>query len=71
MDKQIFLVKGMTCGACAFTIQKQLLRLKGVKLALVNYVKEELRVDFDHKRISVQELINSVAVFGYTLKPVS
>lgn len=70
MDKQIFNIKGMRCGACAFTIQKQILRLKGVKHALVNFDKQELKVDFDHKRISTTEIIQSVSPFGYTILPI-
>lgn len=71
MDKQLFKIEGMKCGACAFTIQKQLLRLKGVRHAFVNLGKKELKVDFDHKKISTNELIQSVSPFGYIIQPFS
>ena len=71
MDKQIFNIEGMKCGACAFTIQKQILRLKGVKHAFVNFNKRELKVDFDHKKISTTEIIQSVAPFGYIIQSFS
>ena len=69
MDKQIFNIEGMKCGACAYTIQKQLLRLKGVKHAVINFSKRELKVDYNHNRISTTELIQSVAPYGYTIQP--
>lgn len=69
--KQIFNIKGMMCGACAFTIQKQLLRLKGVKQATVNFGKRELKIDYYHKKITSMDIIRSVASFGYTIEPLS
>ncbi|OGK39057.1 hypothetical protein A3A74_08275 [Candidatus Roizmanbacteria bacterium RIFCSPLOWO2_01_FULL_35_13] len=70
MDKQTFHIEGMNCGACAYTIKKELLRLKGVKRALVHYDKQELKVEFDHKKVSEKELVDSVASFGYSLQRV-
>lgn len=67
MDKQTFHIEGMKCGACAYAIQKQILRLKGVKHVFMHYDKQELKVDYDHKKISEIEMIQSVAPFGYTL----
>ena len=71
MDKQIFNIEGMKCGACAFTIQKNIQRLKGVKHVFVNFNKRELKVDYDHKKISATEIIQSVAPFGYMIQPSS
>lgn len=67
MDRQTYHISGMMCGACAFTIKKQLLRLKGVKNVLIDINKQELKLAYDHKRISERELIQSVAPFGYVL----
>lgn len=68
MDKQTFHVEWMNCGACAYTIQKQILRLKGVKRALVHFDKRELKVEFDHKKVTEKDLIQSVTPFGYILQ---
>lgn len=74
MDKQTkksFDIKGMMCGACAFTIQRQLLRLKGVRKAIVDFGNKKLKIDYDYKKISTTEIIQSVASFGYTIRPLS
>lgn len=68
MDKQTFHIEGMKCGACAYAIQKQILRLKGVKHVCIHFAKQELKVDYDHKKISEMEMIQSIAPFGYTLR---
>ncbi len=71
MLTQLFHISGMKCGACAFTIQKNIQRLKGVRHVFVNFNKQELKVDFDHKKISATEIIQSVVPLGYTIRPSS
>ena len=70
MDKQTFHIEGMNCGACAYTIQKQILRRKGVKRVFVHFEKRELKVGYDHKKVTDKELVESVAPFGYFLQRV-
>lgn len=68
MFTQIFAIAGMSCGACAFTIQKHFKRMKGVKDASVDYNKQELKIRYDERSIHEKELIDSIATLGYTLQ---
>lgn len=65
---QLFRISGMSCGACAFTIQKHFMRMKGVKDASVDYSKKELKIRYDDRSIHEKELIHSIGTFGYTLQ---
>lgn len=58
----------MTCGACAFTIQKHFKRMKGVKDASVDYFKKELKIRYDEHSIHEKELVDSIATLGYRLE---
>ena len=65
---QQFVISGMYCGACAFTIQKNLKRIKGVKDASVDYNKKELKIRYDERDVREKELADSIAPFGYKLE---
>lgn len=56
-------LQGMTCGACAARIEKQLNELDGVEAA-VNYATETATVVFAAK-VSSSELISAVEAIGY------
>jgi Cu+-exporting ATPase len=69
MDTYRFQVKGMGCAACATTIETVLAKLEGVELAQVNFATEQLRVDFDHRLVSLNILQERVAQAGYEAIP--
>ncbi len=58
-------VEGMTCGACAVTVQKRLLKEPGVKEAAVNYATGKSTVTIDDSRTSVANLVSAVRDAGY------
>ncbi len=58
-------VEGMTCGACAVTVQKRLLKEPGVKEAAVNYATGKSTVTIDDSRTSVAILVSAVRDAGY------
>jgi len=58
-------VEGMTCGACAVTVQKRLLKEPGVKEAVVNYATGKSTVTIDDSRTSVAILVSAVRDAGY------
>lgn len=70
MTEQKFHIVGMKCGACAYTIEKHYMRLKGVKEALVNYGKQEIKIRYDDRSLHENKLIESIISFGYTLQKV-
>jgi len=58
-------VEGMTCGACATTVQKRLLQAPGVHDAVVNYATGKATVSIDDTQVSVAELVRAVRDSGY------
>jgi Cu+-exporting ATPase len=58
-------VEGMTCGACAVTVQKRLLQETGVKEAAVNYATGKSTVTIDDSQVSVANLVSAVRDAGY------
>ncbi len=58
-------VEGMTCGACATTVQKRLQQAPGVHDAVVNYATGKATVNIDDTQVSVAELVRAVRDSGY------
>jgi Cu+-exporting ATPase len=58
-------VEGMTCGACATTVQKRLQQASGVHDAIVNYATGKATVHIDDTQVSVAELVRAVRDSGY------
>ncbi|MBI4499833.1 MAG: heavy metal translocating P-type ATPase, partial [Gemmatimonadetes bacterium] len=58
-------VEGMTCGACALTVQKHLAESPGVKEASVNYATGKATVTLDDSQTRVADLVKAVQDAGY------
>src|SRR2546421_1794240 len=58
-------VEGMTCGACALTIQKQLAATPGVAEASVNYATGKATATIDESKVRVADLVQAVRDAGY------
>ena len=58
-------IEGMSCAACAATVQKALGTRDGVASAAVNYATGKATVDYDDARVHVGELIQTVRAAGY------
>ncbi len=58
-------IEGMTCGACAVTVQDRLAREPGVVEANVNYATGRATVTLEHDGIAVADLIHAVREVGY------
>ena len=58
---------GMSCNACAMTIEKGLKKIPSVQ-ASVNYATESARVSFSQKQTSTDEIINAVKSLGYNAR---
>ncbi|MEW6211091.1 MAG: cation transporter [Acidobacteriota bacterium] len=55
-------VEGMTCGGCAYSIEKALKGTQGVEDAKVNYEKGEAWIKYDDEKVTLaklREVINS------------
>lgn len=60
-------VQGMTCGACAAKIQKELNEITGVEAA-VNYATESAMVAFDGDSVSEATVIKAIEQAGYSAR---
>ena len=60
-------LSGMSCNACAMTIEKGLNKIAGVE-ATVNFATESARVNFSAESTSTPELIETVKSLGYSAR---
>jgi len=63
-------ITGMSCNACAMTIEKGLNRLGGVE-ATVNFATESARVTFDASQTDTLNLVSVVESLGYGARPLA
>ena len=63
-------ITGMSCNACAMTIEKGLNRLNGVE-ATVNFATESARVTFDASQTDTLNLVSVVESLGYGARPLA
>ncbi len=60
-----FPVEGMTCGACAVTVQKRLAGEPGVADAAVNYATGKATLTIDAGRVKIADLVKAIREVGY------
>jgi Cu+-exporting ATPase len=60
-------IKGMSCTACAGTIEKSLTKMDGIVTANVNFAAEKATVEYDAKKVRLMDLQKKVASLGYEL----
>ncbi|MGD9887150.1 MAG: heavy metal translocating P-type ATPase [Bacilli bacterium] len=68
MKKEQYLVEGMTCAACAQTIEKDLNKTSGINKASINITQDTLLVDYDDTIINQEKIKNQVSKLGYKLE---
>lgn len=67
MKKQEIPVLGMSCAACALSVEKTLQKQAGVKQAQVNYANHSAWVEWEEEKVSLEKLRDSVDDAGYEL----
>ncbi len=65
MKQKKFNINGMTCTACAATIERQLDKLNGVDSVAVNFATEQMHITYDKDNINVSDIMNAVEKAGY------
>lgn len=63
--KQKFDIRGMSCSSCATTVETAVKNLKGVQVANVNLLQNQLLADFDPQILSAADIIAAVKKAGY------
>ena len=66
-EKASFPVTGMSCAGCASSVESTLNKLPGVNDVSVNFANTTALVDFDHDKITTNELRNALQAVGYDL----
>lgn len=65
MVSKSFKIEGMTCISCAKTIERLTKKLHGVLDSNVNFITEELSIEFDETEVSVEDIQIAVEKAGY------
>ncbi|MGO2118836.1 MAG: heavy metal translocating P-type ATPase [Fusobacterium sp.] len=66
MANKTLKIQGMTCAACAKTVEKVSKKLEGVNEANVNLATENLNITFDENIFSEEKLKKAIEDAGYT-----
>ncbi len=65
MEKVIFDISGMRCGACAAGIELMLGKKKGIKNAKVSLDERVATVEYDSAMVTASDIAKAVNDFGY------
>lgn len=65
MEKITLKIKGMHCQSCALTIEKALLKEKGIVSALVNFSFEQATIEYNPEKINEEKIKKLIAQAGY------
>ncbi|HEY9813133.1 MAG TPA: heavy metal translocating P-type ATPase, partial [Candidatus Sericytochromatia bacterium] len=69
MDTTTLKLRGMSCAACANSIEKAIQSVPGVVECNVNFGVEQATVKYNSRQISIKEIQQAVADAGYTAQP--
>ncbi len=67
MSNKALKIEGMTCAACAKTIERVSKKLPGVEDANVNFATEKLNINYDDALIKLEDIQSAVEKAGYKI----
>ena len=67
MTQESLKVEGMTCQHCAQTITDALDGIAGTNKVAVDLDKKEVQVDYNEKKINLQEISDKIVEVGFEL----
>lgn len=65
----VLMLGGITCAACTWLIEQQLLRMQGVVRVDLNYSTQRVRVVWDDSLIRLSDILLKIRNTGYTAEP--
>lgn len=68
MINDVIKVDGMSCDHCRNAIESALAKINDVRTAEVDLDKNEVRVDYDDNKVSMQEMKDAIEDQGYDVK---
>lgn len=66
MTKVKLHIEGMHCTSCAMNIDFDLEDLEGIQSARTSYAQQQAEVEFDEKKITLQQVIKQIEKTGYS-----
>ena len=60
-------IEGMTCAACASAVERATKKIDGVSLSQVNLATNCLNIEFDEKKVSVNDVEGAIRKAGYEI----
>ncbi len=61
-------IEGLHCADCAATIENTIAKVGGVKKVKVSFSTSKLKIDYDHHKVALDDLVQRVAKIGYKVK---
>lgn len=65
MKKEVIQVKGMTCGHCKASVEGALKKLDGVLSAEVDLGADNVTVEYDETKVSLDQLKDEIEGVGF------
>ncbi len=69
LTQVVFIISGITCGGCIRKIESNLLKLPGVRTASVNSVSHRATISFDHRLLTLSDIVHQLKKIGYPSTP--
>ena len=66
MKKVLLKIDGMTCSACSSCLEKYLNKQDGIKTAVVNLVMNNANIEYDEKKLTLEQVEKFVEKAGFT-----
>ena len=66
-NKKTVPIEGMHCASCAQAIDKSIKKLDGIESSNVSYASKEALVEFDEKKVNMDDISKAVESAGYKL----
>ena len=66
MKKVLLKIDGMTCSACSLGLEKYLNKQDGIKTAVVNLVMNNANIEYDEKKLTLEQVEKFVEKAGFT-----
>ncbi len=66
MEKQSYVVEGMTCSGCERTVSRVIGNIEGVKSSAADHTSSRVTVEFDPAKVDAEKIRKAVSSVGYT-----
>jgi copper chaperone CopZ len=71
MTTQLFSVPKMHCSACVMLLEGLEDEVEGVERVEANYKKQQMRVEYDDEKVSIDQIVKAAKQEGYEAIPTS